>query len=115
MIPVTPLAAQSSYSDAFIAREAPVMSGKSAPIPSQKIFMPPPVPVDSTTGEAKPLRARELLGDGLGVREDRRGTDDLDLVARMRGACGERDGNGNGWDELHGRVSRHGWIRRLAS
>ena len=48
---VTPLSWQSSYSDAFMAREAPVMSGVCSPTPSQKICMPPPVPVDSTMGE----------------------------------------------------------------
>src|SRR3546814_14921563 len=49
----TPVFVQSSYSDCFMALEAPVMSGWSAPTPGQKIFMPPPVPVDSTTGAEK--------------------------------------------------------------
>ena len=37
-----------------MAREAPVMSGLASPTPWQKIFMPPPVPVDSTTGDFLP-------------------------------------------------------------
>ena len=52
----TPFAWQVSYSDCFIAREAPVMSGCSVPTPPQKICMPPPVPVDSTTGALRPVR-----------------------------------------------------------
>ena len=40
-----------------MAREAPVMSAKSVPMPSQKICMPPPVPVDSTTGATAPVFA----------------------------------------------------------
>src|SRR3546814_2529462 len=52
---VTPFLAQSSYSDFFMAREAPVMSACPVPMPWQKIFMPPPVPVDSTTGAFMPL------------------------------------------------------------
>ena len=53
----TPLAAQASNSDSRIAREAPVMSGCPVPTPPQKICMPPPVPVDSTTGAALPVAA----------------------------------------------------------
>ncbi len=40
-----------------MAREAPVMSAKSVPMPSQKICMPPPVPVNSTTGATAPVFA----------------------------------------------------------
>ena len=43
---VTPFLVQSSNSDFFMAREAPVMSGLASPTPWQKIFMPPPVPVE---------------------------------------------------------------------
>lgn len=50
VIAVTPLSWQSWYSLAFIPREAPVMSGKPRPTPAQNRFMPPPVPVASTTG-----------------------------------------------------------------
>jgi len=38
-----------------MAREAPVRSGWPSPTPPQKIFMPPPVPVDSTTGAGLPV------------------------------------------------------------
>ena len=51
----TPFAVQVSYSESCIAREAPVMSGCSGPTPPQKICMPPPVPVNSTTGAAMPV------------------------------------------------------------
>ena len=51
----TPFARQVSFSDSVIAREAPVMSGKSGPTPPQKTCIPPPVPVDSTTGAFSPV------------------------------------------------------------
>src|SRR3546814_18690828 len=47
---VTPFCWHFSNSDAFIAREAPVMSGCCSPTQPQNSCMPPPVPVDSTTG-----------------------------------------------------------------
>src|SRR3546814_10975473 len=47
---VTPFCWHFSNSDAFIAREAPVMSGCCSPTPPQNSCMPPPVPVDSTNG-----------------------------------------------------------------
>ena len=59
MTSVTPFWLHSSHSDAFIARDAPVMSANSVPMPSQKICMPPPVPVDSTTGEGAPVFAEK--------------------------------------------------------
>jgi hypothetical protein len=37
-----------------MAREAPVISACDGPMPPQKIYMPPPVPVDSTTGARLP-------------------------------------------------------------
>jgi hypothetical protein len=52
---LTPFLLQSSHSDFFMAREAPVRSGNFSPMPWQKIFMPPPVPVDSTTGACLPV------------------------------------------------------------
>ena len=52
---VTPFAWHIACSDSFIAREAPVMSGKSGPTPPQKTCIPPPVPVDSTTGAPSPV------------------------------------------------------------
>ena len=70
------------------------MSGWSAPTPAQKIFMPPPVPVDSTTGAGLAGRWPKLLGDGLGVGEHRRRADDADLVARQRWAGSENSGHG---------------------
>jgi len=39
-----------------MAREAPVKSGNDSPIPLQKSFIPPPVPVDSTIGEGDPVK-----------------------------------------------------------
>ena len=51
---LTPFFWQSSNSPFLMRREAFVMSGVSTPTPSQKIFMPPPVPVDSTTGVLPP-------------------------------------------------------------
>ena len=47
---LTPFFWQSSNSPFFMAREALVRSGWASPTPAQKSFMPPPVPVDSTTG-----------------------------------------------------------------
>jgi hypothetical protein len=49
-ISFTPFFWQVSNSPFFMRREALVTSALSTPTPSQKIFMPPPVPVDSTTG-----------------------------------------------------------------
>ncbi|MND00332.1 hypothetical protein D3C83_189060 [compost metagenome] len=59
MISVTPFAWQSSNSLTFIRREALVMSGVLAPMPAQKRFMPPPVPVDSMIGAANCAFERE--------------------------------------------------------
>jgi hypothetical protein len=62
------------------------------PTPWQKIFMPPPVPVDSTTGAREAGAVGELLGDRLGVGEHRRRTDDANLVACLgdgRGGHGQ--------------------------
>jgi hypothetical protein len=47
---LTPFFWQSSNSLFFIAREALVRSGWASPTPAQNNFIPPPVPVDSTTG-----------------------------------------------------------------
>ena len=51
----TPASAHILVSLLFIARDALVTSGYWTPIPLQNSFMPPPVPVDSTTGVLKPL------------------------------------------------------------
>jgi hypothetical protein len=53
----TPFSWQAAYSLSVMARDAPVRSGCSGPTPSQKICMPPPVPVDSTTGAGLPVDA----------------------------------------------------------
>jgi hypothetical protein len=47
----TPFAWQVSNSLFFIRREASAMSGESAPTPAQNSFIPPPVPVDSISGD----------------------------------------------------------------
>src|SRR5688572_6372812 len=47
---VTPFFLQASISLSLILRDAPVTSGVLSPTPPQNSFMPPPVPVDSTTG-----------------------------------------------------------------
>ena len=52
---MTPFDWHNSYSDVFMAREAPVISGCASPTPPQNIFIPPPVPVDSTIGEGAPV------------------------------------------------------------
>ncbi len=49
-IPVTPFSWQRLNSLTFIRREALVMSGVARETPTQNSFMPPPEPVDSTTG-----------------------------------------------------------------
>ena len=51
---LTPFFWQSSNSDFFMRREALVTSGCCTPTPAQNSFMPPPVPVDSTTGVLPP-------------------------------------------------------------
>src|SRR5210317_1705901 len=51
----TPCAAQSASSDALIALDALLISGKLVPTPAQNCFIPPPVPVDSTLGVLKPV------------------------------------------------------------
>ncbi len=56
----TPLVWHSAYSLGNIRRDAPVISGRSMPTPEQKSCMPPPVPVDSTTGVGKSVRAPKL-------------------------------------------------------
>ena len=45
-----PFFAHNSFSLDLIALDALVISGVVIPIPLQKIFIPPPEPVDSTTG-----------------------------------------------------------------
>src|SRR5512134_3554457 len=50
VIAVTPALLQASISLSLILRDAPVISGVPSPTPLQNSFMPPPVPVDSTTG-----------------------------------------------------------------
>ena len=57
VIRFTPLAWQRLNSLGFIGREELVMSGVLIPSPAQKSFMPPPEPVDSTTGVAYSLVA----------------------------------------------------------
>jgi hypothetical protein len=54
VISVTPFLAHSSISDFLIRREALVMSGCCVPTPAQNSFRPPPEPVLSMTGVAKP-------------------------------------------------------------
>jgi hypothetical protein len=51
---LTPVFAQESNSPFFMRREAFVTSGWPSPVPVQNNFMPPPVPVDSTTGVFMP-------------------------------------------------------------
>ncbi len=51
----TPFAAHFSTSDFLIRREAFVMSGWLTPTPAQNNLIPPPEPVDSTTGALKEL------------------------------------------------------------
>ena len=50
---VTPFLAHLSASDFLILLDALVTSGVLAPVPAQKSFIPPPEPVDSTTGVLK--------------------------------------------------------------
>ena len=75
------------------------MSGVFSPTPSQKSLMPPPVPVDSTTGAAKPPFWREVLGDSGREGEHGGGADDTDLVASDGDAAhaGHGDGERRGW------------------
>jgi hypothetical protein len=54
VISVTPFCLQVASSLDFILLLAFVMSGVPAPTPAQNIFIPPPVPVDSTTGVGTP-------------------------------------------------------------
>ena len=51
---LTPFFWQSANSPFFMRREALVASGWLSPMPAQNSFMPPPVPVDSTTGVLTP-------------------------------------------------------------
>ena len=51
---LTPFLVQSANSPFFMRREALVASGLLSPTPAQNSFMPPPVPVDSTTGVFMP-------------------------------------------------------------
>ena len=96
--------------------------GMLSPTPAQNSFMPPPVPVDSTTGVFMPAGLAELLGNGGGERIDGRRADDADLVARLGGTCkcgaGNRErGNGCVCREFHGillRVTECPDIRRVA-
>ena len=75
-----------------MAREAPVMSAKSVPMPSQKICMPPPVPVEfDDRSDGAGVRG-EALGDGLRVGKDGRRADDLDLVLRCGRAAEDESG-----------------------
>ncbi len=69
VILLTPLAAQALASEAFIRREALATSGKRWPMPAQKSFIPPPVPVDSITGVpsaelARATRSATALANG---------------------------------------------------
>ena len=50
---VTPFFWQISNSLGFIRRDASAMSGVPGPTPAQNCCMPPPVPVDSSTGEMR--------------------------------------------------------------
>ena len=51
---LTPFFWHVSNSLFFMRREALVTSGCDSPTPAQNSFMPPPVPVDSTTGVFMP-------------------------------------------------------------
>ena len=98
---LTPFFWQSSNSLFFMRREALVTSGWPAPTPAQNSFMPPPVPVDSTTGVLPRAGLAELLGHRRGERIDGRGTDDPDLVARRR-RVGHRDHSHDGRSRREG-------------
>ena len=63
------LARRSRVPLSLMAREALAMSGMSTPTPAQNSLMPPPVPVDSTTGVLKLAGLAELLGDRGGERK----------------------------------------------
>ena len=85
------------------------MSGVLSPTPSQKSLMPPPVPVDSTTGAGKPAFCAEALGNRGGEGKDGGGADDLDLLLLGDGSAGKAgrcDGKRRGGGEKsagHGR------------
>src|SRR3546814_19524533 len=63
VISVTPFFWQVSNSDAFIRREAFEMSGLSAPTHWQNRFIPPPVPVDSISGDVNSGLLRAKLSE----------------------------------------------------
>ena len=63
VISFTPFDWQVSNSLTFIRREALAISGVSAPTPLQNSAMPPPLPVDSISGERMPGLEREKLSD----------------------------------------------------
>ena len=92
---VTPAVLQASSSVSLMRREALVMSGVLSPTPSQKSLMPPPVPVDSTTGAREAAFLGEALGDRSGEGEHGGGADDLNLLLRAT-ATPLSAGDGNG-------------------
>ena len=59
----TPFFWQFSNSLFFMRRDALVMSGVSAPTPLQNCSMPPPVPVDSRTGDLREASALANASD----------------------------------------------------
>ena len=72
-IGVIPLAAHFSASDDLIRLEALVISGVLSPTPAQNNFIPPPDPVDSTTGVLNavdfPKRSATVVENGKTVDE----------------------------------------------
>ena len=72
-----------------MAREALVKSGVFSPTPAQNSFMPPPVPVDSTTGVLNLPPWPSFSATAVVNGKHGRRTDDLDLVAR--GGVAQRD------------------------
>ena len=95
--------------------------------------MPPPVPVDSTTGVFMPDGLAELLGDRGGERINGGRSDDADLVARFGGAGNkhagrrERERAGEGLESSRdlscsiraecesAQASAHDWLVQLLS
>ena len=79
-----------------MARDAPVMSAKSGPMPPQNALKPPPVPVDSTTGAGLPVLLANSSAAAWLIGEHGRRADDLDLVAcgGVANRGGKREGSG---------------------
>ena len=72
-MPPAPFAAHNFCSEGLMRREACVISGVNSPAPPQKIFSPPPLPVDSTLGALLPVicakRSAATVENGYTVDE----------------------------------------------